>query len=125
MQIQPDVRQLWLELQLTGWTFLSKAPMTPPVLTTDFTYIRFIGDRSIDEKDSGKIQKDRQKGMEVWATEVRKVQKEISLAIVAANNHYAGFGPATANQFRVMLGQGYLAPLTVPNDGDASFFSYS
>jgi hypothetical protein len=25
-------------------------------------------------------------------------------AIVAANNHYAGFGPATANSFRKMLG---------------------
>jgi hypothetical protein len=24
--------------------------------------------------------------------------------IVAANNHYAGFGPATANTFRKMLG---------------------
>ena len=29
---------------------------TPPVVTTDFLYIRFIGDRSIDEKDFGKIQ---------------------------------------------------------------------
>jgi hypothetical protein len=25
-------------------------------------------------------------------------------AIVAANNHYAGFGPSTANSFRKMLG---------------------
>ena len=31
----------------------------PLILTTDFFYIRFIGDRSIDEKDFGKIQKDR------------------------------------------------------------------
>lgn len=27
----------------------------------------------------------------------------INLAIVAANNHYAGLGPATANTFRKML----------------------
>ena len=26
------------------------------------------------------------------------------LAIIAANNHYAGFGPGTANIFRNMLG---------------------
>lgn len=26
------------------------------------------------------------------------------LAIVVANNHYAGFGPASANGFRKMLG---------------------
>ena len=29
--------------------------------------------------------------------------KKINLAIVAANNHYAGFGPGTANTFRKML----------------------
>jgi uncharacterized protein YecE (DUF72 family) len=28
---------------------------TPPIVTSDFLYIRFIGDRSIDEKDFGKI----------------------------------------------------------------------
>jgi hypothetical protein len=32
---------------------------TPPILTTDFLYLRFIGDRSIQEKDFGKIQIDR------------------------------------------------------------------
>ena len=30
-------------------------------------------------------------------------QETINLAIVAANNHYAGLGPATANTFRKML----------------------
>jgi hypothetical protein len=33
--------------------------ITPPIVTTDFLYIRFIGDRTIQEKDFGKIQKDR------------------------------------------------------------------
>ena len=32
---------------------------TPAIVTTDFLYIRFIGDRTIQEKDFGKIQKDR------------------------------------------------------------------
>ena len=32
---------------------------TPPIATTDFLYLRFIGDRTIDEKNFGKIQKDR------------------------------------------------------------------
>lgn len=76
----------------------------PPVLTTNFAYIRFIGDRSIDEKDFGKIQKDRIDEMKCWATALKKAKKDISLAIVAANNHYAGFGPSTANGFRKMIG---------------------
>jgi hypothetical protein len=31
-------------------------------------------------------------------------RKRINLAIVSANNHYAGFGPGTANIFRKMVG---------------------
>jgi hypothetical protein len=34
----------------------------------------------------------------------RKRKKSINLAIVSANNHYAGFGPGTANIFRKMVG---------------------
>ena len=33
--------------------------VTPPIVTSDFVYLRLIGDRSIDEKDFGKIQRDR------------------------------------------------------------------
>jgi hypothetical protein len=29
---------------------------------------------------------------------------EVNLAMIAANNHYAGFGPGTANLFRRMVG---------------------
>jgi uncharacterized protein YecE (DUF72 family) len=77
---------------------------TPPELTTDFLYLRFIGDRSIDEKDFGMIQKDRFEELQKWSEEVIKLRNKTKFAIVAANNHYAGFGPATANSFRKMVG---------------------
>ena len=84
---------------------------TPPIVTTDFLYVRFIGDRSIDENNFGKIQKDRVLEMSKWARRVKRVEeekkkenKEFSLAMIAANNHYAGFGPGTANMFRKMIG---------------------
>ena len=85
---------------------------TPPIVTTDFLYVRFIGDRSIDEKDFGKIQKDRILEMKRWANEIKKTEtgkirgrrNEVKLAMIAANNHYAGFGPGTANLFRKMVG---------------------
>ena len=47
---------------------------TPPIVTTDFLYVRFIGDRSIDEKDFGKIQKNRVLEMKKWADEIKKVE---------------------------------------------------
>jgi hypothetical protein len=34
---------------------------------------------------------------------VKEKEKKIRLAIVAANNHYTGFGPGTANVFRGIL----------------------
>jgi uncharacterized protein YecE (DUF72 family) len=77
---------------------------TPPELTSDFAYLRFIGDRSIDEKDFGRVQKDRFKELTKWADSIRTVKDKAKYAIVAANNHYAGFGPATANSFRNMVG---------------------
>jgi len=80
---------------------------TPPVVTTDFTYIRFIGDRSISEKDFGTIQRDRATEMNNWANKLKEIQKnekDVNAALVAANNHYAGFGPETSNMFREMLG---------------------
>jgi hypothetical protein len=48
--------------------------------------------------------------MKKWASKVKRVieegrgRKSINLAIVSANNHYAGFGPGTANIFRKMVG---------------------
>ena len=92
------------------WSQLARMS-TPPIVTTDFLYVRFIGDRTIDEKDL-KIQKDRVLEMKRWANEIKNVEnkkergrrKEINLAMIAANNHYAGFGPGTANLFRKIVG---------------------
>ena len=82
---------------------------TPSIVTTDFLYIRFIGDRTIQEKDFGEIQKDRVSEMKKWARFLKRARDEeeqrdrLNLAIIAAKNHYAGFGPGTANTFRKML----------------------
>jgi uncharacterized protein YecE (DUF72 family) len=95
------------------WSQLAKLS-TPPVVTTDFLYVRFIGDRSISEKDFGIIQKDRVSEMNNWANEIKNIEEgkergrsseEVSAAMIAANNHYAGFGPGTVNIFRTMVGQ--------------------
>jgi len=93
------------------WSQLARLS-TPPIVTTDFLYVRFIGDRSIDEKDFGKIQKDRVSEMSNWANEIKNVEigkekgrrSEVRDAMIAANNHYAGFGPGTVNIFRNMVG---------------------
>jgi uncharacterized protein YecE (DUF72 family) len=79
---------------------------TPPIVTTDFVYVRLIGNRSIQERDFGRIQIDRIAEMQKWADNIKNLQGDVRVkhAIIAANNHYAGFGPGTANIFRNMLG---------------------
>jgi hypothetical protein len=43
--------------------------------------------------------------MRQWATKISDLdENKVKFGIVAANNHYAGFGPATANSFRNMMG---------------------
>ena len=88
------------------WNQLDKI-RSPPIVTSDFVYLRLIGDRSIKETDFGRIQKDREQEMEYWSDKFMATienEKGVKAGIVAANNHYAGFGAATANMFRVMRG---------------------
>jgi uncharacterized protein YecE (DUF72 family) len=77
---------------------------TPPIVTSDQIYIRFIGDRSINDKDFGKIVKDRKKEMVEYADILNKTDLEDYQNIsIAFNNHYAGFGPQSANTFLKLM----------------------
>jgi uncharacterized protein YecE (DUF72 family) len=82
---------------------------TPSIVTSDFIYVRLIGDRSIRENDFARIQIDRIKEMQNLASNFRNDSDKSNLSrvkfsIIAANNHYAGFGPGTVNIFRQLLG---------------------
>ncbi|MGB6595305.1 MAG: DUF72 domain-containing protein, partial [Candidatus Nitrosopolaris sp.] len=57
------------------WSHLAEI-QTPPIVTTDFLYLRFIGDKSIQEKDFGRIQRDRALEMEKWAENIKNVQDD-------------------------------------------------
>jgi len=88
-----EIALVWNEVQYLN---------TTPEITADFVYLRFIGDRSLSEL--GRIQIDRTPEMEKWAARLRSVQDRVDRAYVLFNNHFAGFGPACADQFRRMLG---------------------
>jgi uncharacterized protein YecE (DUF72 family) len=99
-----DVYELFSDNNIClAWSQLDTI-QTPPELTSDFVYLRFIGDRSIEEKDFGRIQKNRLEELKRWAASTESMNDKAKFAVVAANNHYAGFGPATANSFRRLVG---------------------
>jgi hypothetical protein len=62
----------------------------PALVTTDFLYLRLLGDKRIDYKNFGKIRKDRKLEMQEWfniLNDLKKNEAIIKKAIVSANNH--------------------------------------
>jgi uncharacterized protein YecE (DUF72 family) len=85
---------------------------TPPIVTSDFVYLRLIGDRRLPEDQFGKIQIDRTEEIRHWANkmkEVRQNDNDVKMGIVAANNHYGGYGPGTVDIFRQNMDLGKLS----------------
>ncbi len=75
---------------------------TPAVVTSDQIYTRFIGDRSINEKDFGKVVRNRTEEMIEYARNLKKIQNgetNVHDVLIAFNNHFAGFGPQSVNDF--------------------------
>jgi len=84
-------------------------------LTADFAYIRLLGDRKGIEKLTTTWNKtiiDRTAELQSWVRVCEKIQKRGILQFVYANNHYAGFSPATVNLFRSLCDErGIKTPL--------------
>ena len=76
----------------------------PCPITSDYLYLRLIGDRSIAEDSFGKVIYDKADSISSWAAKLESAKDKVSLALVMTNNHYQGFAPATANSIRVKLG---------------------
>ena len=73
------------------------------LITTDFTYVRWLGDRKgIEEKTKtwDKVIVDRRGDLLEWVELLKNVHKRRIQILAFANNHYAGHGPGTVNLFR-------------------------
>jgi len=75
---------------------------TPAAVSADFVYLRLVGDRSIDEFK--KLQRDQTDVMKTWSKALQDVGKSVKDRFVFFNNHFAGFGPGSVNEFRRLLG---------------------
>jgi uncharacterized protein YecE (DUF72 family) len=72
-------------------------------ITTDFTYVRWLGDRKgIEEqtKTWDKVIVDRSEDLAEWVQVLKTVHKRKIQIYAYANNHYAGYGPATVEMFQ-------------------------
>jgi uncharacterized protein YecE (DUF72 family) len=71
-------------------------------ITADFTYIRLLGDRKGIERQTkvwDKVIVDRSKELMSWVNVCQRTIRRGVSTYVYVNNHYAGFPPATVEQF--------------------------
>jgi len=74
-------------------------------VTTDFSYIRLLGNRKEIEAITtswDKVVVDRANNLDRWANVLKRLADRDVRAFVYTNNHYSGHAPATARQLRQM-----------------------
>jgi len=86
------------------WEFRERLEL----ITTDFAYVRLLGDRKgIEEitKTWDKIVVDRNRDLKTWVDYLRPIKIRGVTIFVYVNNHYSGFAPQTAERFLELWGQ--------------------
>ena len=75
---------------------------SPSDVTADYVYLRMVGDRDLTEFKEK--QRDKSREMREWYKELDEASDSVKGAFVFFNNHYAGFGPGSVNEFRRLAG---------------------
>lgn len=99
------LREHGVALTLTDSSWMPLPWATKPnldLVTADFIYIRWLGDRQwIEEKTAvwDKTVVDRSKDLQSWVSYCKQILRRGVVIFAYANNHYAGHGPATLRLF--------------------------
>jgi|HubBroStandDraft_6_1064221.scaffolds.fasta_scaffold16606_6 uncharacterized protein YecE (DUF72 family) len=106
-----------LVLQDQSWMPRPKELENYDLITGDFAYIRWLGDRKGIEKLTTTWNQtiiDRTTDLQTWVDVCERIQKRGIMQYVYANNHYSGFAPATVELFRSLCkARGIETPLNV------------
>jgi uncharacterized protein YecE (DUF72 family) len=79
------------------------------LVTSDFCYARFIGDRKGIESKTKKwdrVIEDKSDEMKIWVPELKKITDKGVKTYAFFNNHYAGFAPGSVTLFQDLWEQG-------------------
>jgi uncharacterized protein YecE (DUF72 family) len=122
----------WLDSELADWlrqnrlalVLQDRTRMTDPrglgfdLVTADFTYIRWLGDRKEIEtmtKTWDKVVVDRTDELSRWVDYCHQIKRRGVTIYAYANNHYQGHGPATIAKFiELWNGKGFRGIETRP-----------
>jgi len=98
----PEVEKLLRDNNVCQVWSINQYLTTPSTLTSDFVYLRFVGGRVINQ--FGKLQKDQSDAMKTWNKSISQAPDSAKDRFVLFNNHFAGFGPGSVNEFRRLMG---------------------
>jgi uncharacterized protein YecE (DUF72 family) len=78
------------------------------LVTADFCYVRFMGDRKALEKKTttfDRVIEDKTDEMTTWANELKRIVGRGTPTYVYFSNYYAGYGPGSAAEFAALWEQ--------------------
>src|SRR5207247_5919127 len=90
------------DLNVTMLWYVNQYRRTTTDMTSDQVCLRMVGDREITQFKE--VQKDKSTEMRTWYKELEQSSDSVKGALVFFNNHYAGFGPGSVNEFRRLAG---------------------
>jgi uncharacterized protein YecE (DUF72 family) len=93
-----------LSLHNAAWTIVDLAGMpTVPEVTTDFTYVRWLGDRTIDSL-SDMAQIERAENLDRWSATLRDLSFRAECVYGYVSDTWAGHAPASVRALSERLG---------------------
>lgn len=100
---QSNAARALLRERGVAWT-ITELPYLPRLVetTSDITYVRLQGDRSIQTVD--RVLTDRTRDLQVWAAVLQGLASRLRQAWVFINNQYSGHAPENIRQLRMLLG---------------------
>ncbi len=99
---KPEVYKLLGEHNVSLAWSENQYASTPPEATSDTAYVRMVGDRSIT--NFGGMQRDQGEVMRKWYDALEEKSGLFKQGFIFFNNHFAGFGPGSVNEFRRLAG---------------------
>jgi uncharacterized protein YecE (DUF72 family) len=122
---RPEIIRLF-EKHRISWVWADTSPLNERNLapfefqpsTTDFLYVRLLGDYSTKYDDGGnqmhrdgKLLWKREAALESWVLRIQRQLSDIRALYIYVNNHFEGFAPETCQRLAERLG--YELPLPV------------
>ena len=99
---KPDIYKLLTDHNVALAWSENQYASTPTEATSDIAYLRMVGDRSIT--NFGGKQRDQTQVMRKWYDALEEKSSLFKQGFIFFNNHFAGFGPGSVNEFRRLAG---------------------